>query len=95
LPLFLHKQFVKYSILWAKLLASLPWLKLVGPAHLGAVYLGGPDTEFIELRLENLMLVDFTDLLPGAKLTADLVFDPRCFCGDVLFARLERREGRS
>lgn len=36
------------------------------------------------------MLVDFADLLPGAKLTADLVFDPRSFCGDETFARLDR-----
>jgi len=38
--------------------------------------------------------VDLAGLLPGANSTTHLVLDPRYFCGDVLFARLERRNGR-
>ena len=41
------------------------------------------------------MLVDFADLMSRAMSTAHLVLDPCCFCGDVLFARLKRRNGRS
>jgi hypothetical protein len=39
------------------------------------------------------MLVDFPDLLTAAKLTAHLVFDPRCLCGDKPFACLDRTNG--
>jgi hypothetical protein len=39
------------------------------------------------------MLVDFAGLLPGANSTTHLVFDPRCFCGDEPFARLDGTKG--
>ena len=42
---------------------------------------------------KTVMLVDFPDLLTAAKLTAHLVFDPRCLCGDKPFACLDRTNG--
>jgi len=41
------------------------------------------------------MLVDFADLMSRAMSAAHFVLDPCRFCGDVSFARLERRNGRS
>jgi hypothetical protein len=38
-------------------------------------------------------LVDLAGLLPGANSTTHLVLDPRRFCGDEPFARLDRTQG--
>lgn len=39
-------------------------------------------------------LVDLAGLLAGADSTTHLVLDPRCFCSDVPFARLDRTKGQ-
>src|SRR5437016_4171588 len=43
---------------------------------------------------KTVRLMDLADLLPGANSTTHLVLDPRCFCGDKPFARLDRTKGQ-